>query len=154
MSRRTNRLAAAVLGGAALVATLTACDKPTPKVTFQSGSTSTQAQPQTYCFDLAHCRISTSNSVADLKASAGSTILVDVPRNVATNSWSVTAATVGSDNKYAQLQVDGTSSSTISDHHSTRVAVPFGTGQYVLIVKETRSGKDTATWVARITVTS
>jgi hypothetical protein len=154
MSRSTKRLAAAAVGAAAIATVLSACDKPTPKVTFQSGSTSTQATAQTYCYDVAHCRISTSNSVAALDAKGGSTVLVDVPRDIASNSWSVTAATLGTDGKYTQLDLDGTSSSTITDSHSTRLAVPYATGQYVLIVRETRAGKETGSWVARITVKS
>jgi hypothetical protein len=152
MSRSTNRLVGTVLGAAVAVAVLTGCDRPTPRVTFQSGATSTLARPQTYCFDVAHCRISTGNTIASLDAHAGSTVLVDVPHEVADNSWSVTAATLGSDNKYTELQVDGASSETITNSHSTRVVVPYANGQYLLIVRESRSGKDSATWVARVTV--
>ena len=49
---------AAVLAAAGLATTrLVACEKPTPDVTLQNGSTSTVVKPQTYCFDAGRCQL-------------------------------------------------------------------------------------------------
>lgn len=151
---RPVRLAAAALGVAAIATVLTACDKPTPRVTFLSGSTTVVVRPQTYCFDVQHCRVDTSSPVSSIKARPGTSMLVDVPRQVAAETWSVVAATEGTDQKFTQLQVDGASSGSISNEHSTRVVVPYASGSYYLIVRQESGGKDTATWIAKVSVSA
>ena len=151
---RPARLAAAALGVAAIATVVTACDKPTPKVTFLSGSTTTVVTAQTYCFDTQHCRVSSSTPVKSVRVTPGTSVLVDVPRQVASQTWSVVAATQGNDGTFSQLQVDGASSGSITHSHSTRVAVPYATGQYYLIVRQQSGGKDTATWLAKVSLSN
>ena len=65
--------------------------------------------PQTYCFDSdpSHCRFANSNDLRVIKARGGSRILVDVPRQVATQPWTVTAASESTDNTFKALGVAG-----------------------------------------------
>ena len=146
----------AVLAVAAGVLTLAACDKPTPGVTIQSGSTSTVLRPQTYCFDAepTHCRLTASGNVGTLHASGGGNILVDVPRTIASGYWQVRSATQQANGTFKSLTAEGTSSAVVHDRHSTRVQVPLGSGDYYLIVTEAPQGtnKATGSWVARIVV--
>jgi hypothetical protein len=151
MPRR--RVAAAAGGIAAVAGLLSACDKPTPLVTVLAGNTVTRIQPQTYCFDTSHCRIN-SGTIRSIKASSGSAILVDVPRNVAGKTWEVQAVTPGTDGKFTSLKVDGASSGTISGRHSTRVQVPYGQGAYYLLVTAGTGTSSPGSWVAKVTVTS
>jgi hypothetical protein len=153
---RLRRPLFAVLAVAAGVLTLAACDKPTPGVTIQSGSTSTVLKPQTYCFDAepTHCRLTTSGNVGTLRAQGGSKIMVDVPRTIASGFWQVRSATQQSDCTFKGLTAQGTSSAVVHNRHSTRVQVPIGSGDYYLIVTEAPQGtnKATGSWVARIVV--
>jgi hypothetical protein len=149
--RRPLVLAAIVITTAGLLA---ACQKPVPKVTLQSGSTSTTVNPQTFCFDLAHCRIRTAGGVGSLKARAGSTILVDVPREVADRTWSAVSAQIQPDGKFKTLSGAEFSSGRQHHTHAARVGVPFGSGStYYLVVIAESSGKQTGTWVSKITIT-
>jgi hypothetical protein len=154
MVRRPSRFAAAALGAAALASVLSACDKPTPNVTFLSDNTVSVVSPQTYCFDTNpdHCRFSTSKEIRVIHARGGSRILVDVPRQVATQSWTVTAATQ-SKNTFTALGVAG-DSATVSTGHTAKVTVPFGQGNtYYLIVKQAADGK-TGAWLVEVDITS
>jgi hypothetical protein len=140
---------------AATAAMLAACDKPTPDVTLQSGSRSTVVRPQTYCFDLAHCRIRTSGGVGSLRAEAGSTILIDVPRDVANRSWSAVSAQLQSGGTFKSLSGAAYSTGAQHDTHTARVAVPYGVGStYYLLVIAQSGGKQTGTWVSRISIAS
>jgi hypothetical protein len=154
---RLRRPLFAVLAVAAGVLTLAACDKPTPGVTIQSGSTSTVLKPQTYCFDAkpSHCRLTTSGNIGTLRAQGGGKIMVDVPRTIASGFWQVRSATQQSNGTFKSLGGQGTSSPVIHDRHNTRVQVPIGSGDYYLIVTEAPQGtnKATGSWVARIVVT-
>ena len=147
----------AVLAVAAAVLTLAACDKPAPGVTIQSGNTSAVLSPQTYCFDAqpAHCRLTTSGNVGTLHAAGGGSILVDVPRTIASGFWQVRSATQQADGTFKGLTAQGTQSAVVHGRHSTRVQVPLGSGNYFLIVTEAPQGtnKATGSWVARIVVT-
>jgi hypothetical protein len=148
---RSRRVLAALVGVAAAISLLTACDKPIPKVTVQSGRDSAIVNAQAYCFntDVKTCHLSTSGSLPTLSAAAGSTILVDVPRRVADGHWQVSSATQQADGSFKNITADGTTSPVIHDNHSTRVQVPFGTGAYYLVVRE-----QTSSWVARISIKS
>lgn len=153
---RLRRPLFAVLVVAAGVLTLAACDKPTPGVTIQSGSTSTVLKPQTYCFDAkpSHCRLTTSGNVGTLHAQGGGKIMVDVPRTIASGFWQVRSATQQANGTFKGLTAQGTSSAVLHDRHNTRVQVPIGSGDYYLIVTEAPQGtnKATGSWVARIVV--
>jgi hypothetical protein len=152
MRRRPIALAAIL---AATAAVLAACDKPVPEVTLQSGSNSTTVRAQTYCFDLAHCRIRTSGGVGSLHAQAGSTILVDVPRDVAGRSWSAVSAQLESNGAFKTLPGAQFSTGTQHHTHAARVSVPYGAGStYYLVVIAQSGGKQTGSWVSRITITS
>jgi hypothetical protein len=157
--RRANaRRLLAALGVLAAVMTLAACQKPTPGVTLQSGSTSTVLKPQTYCFDAKtkDCRVAASGNVGTLHAAGGGSILVDVPRTIADGYWQVRSATQSKDGTFKTLTADGTQTAIVHGRHSARVQVPFGSGDYYLIVAEAPQGanKATGSWVARIVVTS
>ena len=147
-----------VLGAAAAVLTLAGCDKPTPGVTVQSGATSVVLKPQTYCFDTktADCRVAVSGNVGTLHAHGGSSVLVDVPRGLAGGYWQVRSATQSSSGTFTSLTEAGTQSAVLHDRHTTRVQVPFGSGDYYLIVTQAPRGtnKATGSWVARIVITS
>lgn len=144
--------ASAVLASTTIL--LAACEKPTPKVTLLTGTTTTNVKPQTYCFDLAHCRVSDAGYLADVKAKAGSQILVDVPRSVAKKEWTVTSATRQADGTFQKIEGSGVSTDTLKDTHTARVTVPFGAGaDYYLVVQQKQSEKATGTWISRVTIT-
>jgi hypothetical protein len=158
MPARPFRILATVAAVAGAATMLTSCDKPVPNVTFQTGSTSIVVKPQAYCFDAnpADCRITTSGAISTLDAKSGGTILVDVPRDVAGQHWSVNAATQ-SGNTFTPLDVTGASVPALSGTHSARVVVPYSTGLYYLIVAATSPGsgsKQTASWVTRVNVSN
>ena len=154
MRPRLTRIAAVVLGTAAATAALAACAKPTPDVTIQTGATSSVIKPQTYCFDLSHCRLSNSPTTA-IKAKAGTTMLVDVPRQVSTHTWSVTSASPSADGKsLSAIQLDGASVPSIVNSHSARVVVPYGTGQYYLVVTQSNGSPNPSSWITRVQVSS
>jgi hypothetical protein len=154
MRPRVTRIAAVVLGTAAATAGLTACAKPTPDVTIQTGATSSVIKPQTYCFDLSHCRLS-NNPTTAIKAKAGATLLVDVPRQVSTHTWSVTSASQNADGKtLSAIQLDGASVPSIVNSHSARVVVPYGTGQYYLIVTQANGSPNPSSWISRVQVSN
>jgi hypothetical protein len=151
-SRRLARraaLAAVVAGGAA---TLVACQKPLPDVTFQSGSRSVLVAPNRYCFELddATCH-ATSEDQKTLRAAAGSVINISVPRSVADNAWIVKANEVGDDGTLAPIQ--GAGSALVDDNHHTAVQVPVqAAGNYLLTVTEYRGGSETPTGSWNVTV--
>ncbi len=151
---RLNRVLAASAAVAATTTLLAACEKPAPKVTLLAHDTTVRVSPQTYCFDVAHCRVSKKGNVAGIDAAAGSQILVDVPRAVARKEWSVTSATLQSDGSFKTIDGTGVSTGKLQDTHSARVTVPYGAGaEYYLIVLQQNGGKSTGTWVSRVTIT-
>jgi hypothetical protein len=138
---------------ALLAGSLAACQKPFPRITLLNGSVSTTVGAQTYCFDLAHCHLA-SASVGGLHARAGSTILVDVPREVAARHWSAVSAQIESSGSFKTLNGAQFSSGMQHGSHTARVAVPFGVGStYYLVVIAESSGKQTGSWVSKITIT-
>ena len=144
------RRVAAVAAGLAAAGVLTACQKPLPEVTVLSGGTTTTVSPQTYCFDDKHCRFPRSE-VGAVAAPAGSTLLVDVPREVAHAYWSVTSAVRRNDGTFRTLKGAAFSSGTVHDSHSTRVQVPDGIGSYYLVVTQLSSSSK-GSWVAEVTI--
>src|SRR2546427_6915377 len=99
---RQIRAVAVAAGVVAVAALLTACDKPTPRVTVLSNNTVTVVEPQTYCFDSnpKHCRINT-GTVKAVHARPGSELLIDVPHSVASKTWTVTSATQEAGGQFA-----------------------------------------------------
>lgn len=143
-----------VLLAAAAIGLLAACDKPVPQITLQSGATSTTVPPQTYCFDLAHCRVSVKDNVGALHARAGGSILVDVPRDLADRDWSAVSARIVNGAVHP-LKGSGLSSGNRHNSHTARLVVPYGAGSsYFVVVFTEAGGRQTGTWVSRITITS
>lgn len=149
-SRLTRRvaLAAVVAGGAA---SLVACQKPLPDVTFQSGSRSVLVAPSTYCFTLERDSCRGDNGVTTLLAAPGDTINISVPRSIALNAW-IVAAKEADDS--GQLQpLDGAGSDVIRDNHHTRVQVPnLGAAPYLLTVTEFRGTTPTGSWTIQVNI--
>lgn len=150
-SRYARRAALVVVAGAG-AATLVACQKPLPDVTFQSGSRSVLVGPSNYCFD-ADSRDSCrgEGGVTTLQAAPGDVINISVPRSVALNAWVVTANDVD-DNGDLQV-IDGAGSTVISDNHHARVQVPTqGTAPYLLTVAEYRGNTATGAWTIQVNI--
>jgi hypothetical protein len=147
--------ALAVLAGAGALGSLAGCGaKPVPNVTLLSGSTTVVVTPQTYCFDAAHCRVSTTG-LGTIKAKAGSTVFIDVPRAVADTNWTATSATQTSSGQFQTITGADLSSSKLHNTHSTRLAVPYGVGdQYYVIVIQQTGQVQTGSWVTQVTITN
>lgn len=142
------------LAAVGLATVVTACDKPRPAVTFQSGSRSVVVTPLRYCFELDEKTCHTTDGRVDttLRAQAGSAINISVPRTVALNAWIATAYTVGADGKNTAL--DGFGSNLVVDEHDSRVFVPTRTGSYLLAVNEVRGDTQTGTWTVKIEISN
>jgi len=116
-------VAVAIAATAATV--LTACQRPVPKITIQSGSVSNTVTPSTYVFDSSHERRSALD-LPGITARPGATVLVDVPRDVVDKGWSVTA-----------LSLDGSkalgASGAINDSHTYRVASESNNGNPFIV---------------------
>jgi hypothetical protein len=139
----------------AVTGVLAGCDKPIPKITLQSGSTSTQIDAQTYCFDVNNpkkCRIRTEGGVGSIHAPEGGTILIDVPRSVADHTWSAVSAQL-QNGKFKTIPGEALTTGSRRDTHFGRVRVPYGAGKtYYLVVLEQRGGKQSASWVSRVLI--
>jgi hypothetical protein len=142
-------LYAAGLGAAALA--LTACQKPLPQLTVLSGATTIRVAPQTYCFSALHCHFPRS-AVGSIHAPAGSSLVVDVPRPVAAGPWSVVSAVQNKKGQFQTIKGANYQSGTQRNSHTARVDVPYGVGNYYLVVTQ-RSSASTGSWVAQITIT-
>lgn len=153
-SRRLRTRAALVLVAGAGAAILTACEKPVPQVTFQSGARSVLVTPSNYCFDAARrASCKGAGGVYTLNAAAGSSINVSVPRTVADQAWIVSADVVDSTGK--TQAIDGVGSNPIVDNHHARVPVPnIGVDNYLLTVTEFRGTTPTGVWQVQVNVTS
>ena len=136
-----------VAAAIAATVTLTACDRPLPKITVLSGSTTVVLGPQTYCFDATHCHHAKGN-VPTIHAVAGATLLIDVPRDVASHSWSVSSGTFVSADSFQSFQGENYSSGTVKNSHSARVDVPYGVGTYAIAVQT----NGLSAWVANVSV--
>lgn len=86
----------AVAGLSAVVAltTLTGCQKPTPIVTMVSGSTSVHRDATIFCFEgqsaqQQNCRTAKDTGPTVLEVKPGSTVGIDVARDLAENGWVV-----------------------------------------------------------------
>jgi hypothetical protein len=149
---RSRRILAAALGAVVTAALLSACDKPVPEVTIQSGSRTTVVSPLRYCFDSALTKCRANLTPQTVSAQSSSTLFVDVPREVAAKHWIVSAYKVDNTGKKSPLDGYG-SPSLLHDQHSTRVAVPYGTGSYFLSVAELDGTAQVGTWTVEVQVT-
>jgi|KBSSwiStaDraftv2_1062776.scaffolds.fasta_scaffold88776_2 hypothetical protein len=119
----TPRRIASVLAVGAFALTVAACDKPDPDVTFQSGSKSVVIEQ---------------GKNGRIEAKPGSTLLVDVPKDVADGYWLAKSFVVDSSNKPTEMQLDGAGSPVLHDTHATRLVVPsIANLSYVVLVGET-----------------
>jgi hypothetical protein len=152
---RPVRALAVLAGAGALSGLLAGCGtKPVPNVTLLSGSTTVVVKPQTYCFDAGHCRVST-KGVGAIKAKAGSTVFIDVPRVVAGTDWTATSATESSSGRFQTITGADLSSARLHGTHSTRLNVPYGVGdQYYVIVIQQTGQVQTGSWVTQVTITN
>jgi hypothetical protein len=139
LSRRAGGLAVAVALAGGL---LSACDRPVPQITLFADRTTTRVNATTYCFDSAHCR--QNSTEASVAATAGSTILVDVPRQIANAQWLVSAYTVDSSGK--KTVIDGAGSSLLHDTHTVRLLVPTSSGAYALSIQSFDGTTPTGIW--------
>lgn len=142
-----------VLAGIAVSAgLLVGCDKPVPQITLLADRKVSQIDPLKYCFDTTNCR--QDSTARSIDATSASTILVTVPRSVARSQWLVTAFQLDpSTGKKSALDGNG-SAGLLHDAHSTRVAVPFGTGDYYLSVAQIEGTNQRGTWTVRVHVVS
>jgi hypothetical protein len=148
---RSRRVLAAALGVVAATAVLSGCSKPVPQVTIQSGATTTLVSPLRYCFDTAMTKCRSDVTPQTVRARSSSSLFVDVPKEVADKHWIVSAYKV--DNAGAKSPLDGYgSASLLHSQHSTRVAVPYGTGSYFLSVAELDGTAQVGTWTVEVQV--
>jgi hypothetical protein len=140
----------AIAGALASSFLLSACDKPAPKITVQSGAYSATITPSTYCFDTDpnHCH----NFPLDLpvvSARADDTILIDVPSEVVDNGWSITALATPSLIKVGQV-------TKVKHRHSYRlIASANGAKPFVVQVAQLHNGTpDGSTWSFLVNVST
>lgn len=138
--RRTVRVLG-ITGALASTLALTACDKPVPLITVQSGSTSMTITPSNYAFDATHDRTSQID-LGEITARSGGTVLIDVPRQVVGRGWAVNAISL--DSKHTVLGGSG----VIVDSHTYRVAAQSNNGNpFIVQVLQLRDGKpDSSVW--------
>jgi hypothetical protein len=147
---RPARVLTALAATALATVTLAACDKPVPGVTFLAGSTTVVSHPSQYCFDpTTHCH--SSGSIPKITAKANSTVLVDVPRDVADQHWIVLAFKTDSAGTSTALDGYG-STGVLHNRHSVRVPVPNAEGSYYLKVAELRGAAQSGTWIVLVDV--
>lgn len=152
-SSRRRQVTAWGLGAAAIATVLSACQKPTPQVTFQSGARSVLVSPSQYCFpNTSTCRTTSGRVSTALVANTGATINVSVPQDVAQNAWLVTAYSVAANGSNTPLE--GAGSNVIVGQQDARVFVPLTTGSYLLNVAEVRDKRQAGTWTVQIIATN
>jgi hypothetical protein len=147
------RTAAAVLGAATIATVLSSCDKPTPSITVFTGHTAIQVAPAKYCYDGNANTCRTTDAAATISATSGSTIVIDVPREVADNHWAVAAFVKDSTGKITTI--DASSSAVVSGTHSVRLLVPqASTGSYQLAVQAFTGVAATGEWDVEVTLSN
>jgi hypothetical protein len=152
LSRRVIRVGGGLVAVTLGVATLSACNRPLPEVSVLSGSTVVRVQPQTYIFSGSKDARVTSGTVGSIRAVGGSQILVDVPREVASQQWSVSAISLDAQGKQTSVDSDGASSPKVTHTHTTRVLVPYATGNYFLKIASAGTD-DGGVWLVQVTIT-
>jgi hypothetical protein len=150
---RPARLAAAALGVAAIATVLTACDKPIPSITVLSGRTTIRVDAAKYCYDGNTKTCRTSSASGSIKATSGSSIVVDVPRQVATEHWAVAAFVKDSTGKITTI--DAASSALVNNTHSVRLQVPAASqGSYQLSVQSFTGTTATGEWDVEVNLSN
>ncbi|MEO7260301.1 MAG: DUF2771 family protein [Jatrophihabitantaceae bacterium] len=146
--RLKSRVLAAGLGLAATAATtvLAGCSKPQPSITVLSDNRSEIVRAQPACTVLGSCQ-PVQSRVPQVRATAGSQIMLDVPKELADAGWIVAAFT--SDGKTnTALTTPGAASQPIQGQHSVRLRVPSATaGSYYLQVTSLRPSNQLTTWL-------
>jgi hypothetical protein len=146
-SRRRVRLGAAALGLLSVPVLLTACDKPQPTVTVFNGSTAKAVSAQPSCLLLNTCKAN-QGRVSNLSVAPGSTILIDVPQNLANAGWIASAFTQDSAGKNTAVTGAGSSTTT---KLTTRLLVPQGVGGYYVQISALKPSNQLTTWIVRVT---
>lgn len=131
---------------------LAGCSKPQPTITVLSDDRSRTVAAQPACTVLGSCQ-PVQSRVPEVRAAAGSQILLDVPKQLADGGWIVAAFT--SDGKTnTALTTPGASSSPIQGRHTVRLQVPAATsGSYYLQVTALRPTKQLTTWLLGVQLT-
>ncbi len=153
LSIRRSRLGAVATVAVAAV-TLSACTKPIPEITVYGDGHSLNVGAARYTFPNGkeHVRITDYGRAPTLRVQPGSDLLVDVPRELATNAWVVAAFTLDPTGKATPLAGAG---SAVHDTHSARLtAPPSSISDYFLQVVELRGSKQTGGWIVHVKVTS
>jgi hypothetical protein len=129
---------------------LSACQKPSPRVTVFGDGKSVVVIAASYTYTGGTTRIAGSNApVAQISVRAGTELLVDVPRSLADHAWIVAAYTSDANGKLTAL--DGAGSQTVSGKHSVWLNTPEdGSGEYFLNVTQLTGGNGTGAWVLRV----
>lgn len=149
-TRRGRRAVACGIAAAGLALMLSACDKPQPSVTVFNGSTAKAVQAQQPCVFTGACNPD-GHKIGDLSAVAGSTILIDVPKNLAAAGWVAAAFTQDSSGK--NTPVPGAGTPGTSKDLTSRTRVPDGTGGYFLQVSALKPSNQLTTWIVRVSIT-
>ncbi|MEP6851833.1 MAG: hypothetical protein ABJA87_04145 [bacterium] len=152
MSRRRRQHAVALALSAVLAVVLTACNRPLPTITVYGDGRSVVVDANAYQLPGGALRTQHQDyaDAPTISVAAGSELLVDVPRRVATQTWLVAAFTLGADGKTAPLAGAG-SAGALTDQHTTRVSTaPAGVGEYYLQVVELRGTTQSGGWTLRV----
>jgi hypothetical protein len=136
---------------------LSACSKPQPTISLLSGSTSTIVRAQPFCVLFKSPCAADLGRVAQVRASAGSRILVDVPAEVAHTGW--VAAAFTTDAAGQNTPIPGAGSAPLSGTHSVRLTVPTPagdtrTGSYQLQVSSLKPNNQRTTWLVTVALSS
>lgn len=138
-----------------LCGVLVACRKPAPSITVFGDGTSVQVGAAFYQHPGGPVRqpVTDYAQATSITVRAGSELLVDVPRTVATNTWLVAAFTLDGKGNATPLDGAGTAQ-TVHGSHSTRLSTtPAGVGSYYLQVGELRNGQQSGGWLVRVRTT-
>ena len=144
---------AAAIGVIAAASVLSACDKPLPRITVYGDGHSVIVPAANYRFPdgAPHVEITDYSKAPTLRVQTGSELLVDVPHDIAVNSWVVAAFTLNAEGKSTPIAGAG---SALHDEHTTRLAAaPADVSDYYLQVVELRGATQTGGWVLHVKTT-
>ncbi|MDQ1736495.1 MAG: hypothetical protein QOH56_2746 [Pseudonocardiales bacterium] len=148
-ARPTARGLAATLGLIAAGVLLTACSKPQPSITVFSGSTAKAVSAQAPCVLDKSCT-DDPHKVVDITVRPGSTLLLDVSRDLANAGWIATAYT--QDSSGASTSIPGAGTAKPVQNLSARLQVPQADGAYLVRVTSVRPTNQLTTWLVRVTL--
>jgi hypothetical protein len=151
-TRRPLRPVAAGVGLLGSAVLLTGCDKPQPSITVFSDNRSGTVAAQPACTVLGSCQ-PIADRVAQIQATGGSQILLDVPKQLSDGGW-IVAAYTSDGSKNTALTTPGASSPPIQSRHSVRLQVPSATsGSYYLQVTALKPSNQLTTWLVGVRLT-